>query len=419
MKSTPLKMLILTVITLPVLISGCSKTPSASPSQSVTPQNSANNATTTGSSNASTGASTQSNGGTSTSGQTSASTGTSGSGNTTSTNHTTGASHVILYPPTVYALNTVRVSGRMEGSGGNRDRAVTVSAKFTGTNETIVSTQVMAQANGQFAADLKLPVHGNGGPWLLSFTASSSTGGTAGVTRYFTTLDTSSSPTQLTVMASARTEAEGQGADFPVQLPTWLPQSVTTTPPEFPAYSMTMAAKSFTYNAQIIQTTKSFPINSQAMFQASPTFSFATISGQQFTSASAAEAQLMWHSKQSLPPASTANHVVHLGGNLNAIVYADTWHTVIWHEGDWLLVTRGPSEAQNVTEAEQITQILNGVYLPPTHGVVWVRNISDGTNTPAVANTDVSYVIGQNLYDVNTQNDEVYDALVMAASMRG
>lgn len=318
--------------------------------------------------------------------------------------------HVILYSPTVWALNTVRVSGRVFGRSGS-DK-VTVLAKYQGTGQIVAEAHVFLADDGTFAATL--PISATDGPLLLTFEATYPGASAAGVTRYFSTV--AMDGTTPAVMSDTRQTIDQMGANFPVWLPTWLPQTLTASQTTMPGYSTTVAAKSFNYIVQVFHTEKRFPVNNPAIRQ-TPDQELANVDGTHFQSAAAARKQLMRQANQSLPNASMSSTSVNLIGHLDATVYADTWHSVVWHEGEWLMVVRGPSAQQNISEAKHAAQILNSVYLPPTHGVLWIRNISAGSNPTGTPHTAVSFVEGNNLYDVWSQGS-IYTPLVLASSMK-
>lgn len=124
----------------------------------------------------------------------------------------------------------------------------------------------------------------------------------------------------------------------------------------------------------------------------------------------------MFHPNESLPNVSTASRSVWLAGTLYATEYSDTWNSVVWHEGDWLLVVRGPSGQQNVNDAKTVAETLNSVYLPPTNGVVWIRNISDGSG-PASPSTQVLFVENTNMYQISAQG-QIYNPIVLTSFMK-
>ena len=327
---------------------------------------------------------------------------------------------LVLFNPVVWAQNTVAVSGRLSGLNGVQPGPVTVWARLSDGTQ-IAQAQVSVSASGDFRTNLAIQHYNS--PLLISFGASYPGAQSQAVQRYFNAMDvTAGSPAPV---AQARNAIKSVGANLPIWLPTWLPQQLSTTAPKYPSYSITAAAKSFTYNLQIFQTEKPFPVNSQAIYQTNSPL-LAAVQGVQFQTEQQAQTQLMYHANQSLPTASLQAGTVGLGGNLYGTTYSDQWHTVIWHEGDWLLVVRGGSAQQNVSEAKEIVQTLNSVYLPPTPGVVWVRNISDGSATSGAPNTTVSFIEGKTEYSVSTHpsqsnpsnSQSIYNALVLASSMK-
>lgn len=176
-----------------------------------------------------------------------------------------------------------------------------------------------------------------------------------------------------------------------------------------------MAAKSFNYNVQIFSTQKPYAVNSLAIEQTNDS-ELATVSGTQCQSVQGAQDQLMFHPNESLPNVSTASRSVWLAGTLYATEYSDTWNSVVWHEGDWLLVVRGPSGQQNVNDAKTVAETLNSEYLPPTNGVVWIRNISDGSG-PASPSTQVLFVENTNMYQISAQG-QIYNPIVLTSFMK-
>lgn len=317
--------------------------------------------------------------------------------------------HVILYNPAISKLNTVHIEGRVEGIA-HPTGEVTLLAEYADIGQRISEIHVHMAHDGEFSGNLQVT------SGKVTFVASYPGASSAGVTRYFNAIGIVGSwPNAL---AKARTTAHSMGAALPVKMPTWLPQQLGASEIHDPFYSTTVAAKSFTYTTQIFQTEKPFPVNDQQAINTPLNREVADVSGSDNASASKAYQQLMWHASQVLPTLSS-DHAskVYLGSGLYGTSYADKWHTVTWHEGKWLLVERGPSATQNMSEAKHIVSILDKVYLPPTNGVVWVRNINDGSG-PATPYADVSYQVGQDIYSVDTRG-AIYDALVMTASMKG
>lgn len=322
---------------------------------------------------------------------------------------------LVLYAPVVWAENTVRVSGHLQGGAG----PVSVWARLS-NGSYLTKVDAQTASNGSFYANLYLP--SIKGQVNVEFGASYPGAESAGVWRYFNGLESQGSG--LAVMQQTSQAITAMGANFPVLLPTWLPQQLTTKAQGDPYYSTTVAAKSFTYNVQIFQSSQPFPVNSSALNSTSSQ-ELATVNGYEFSSSGKALQQLMYQPNQSLPSAAMQTGTVLLGGNLYGTLYQNkvtpstgsswTMYTVMWHEGDWLLVTRGRNLQQNMQEAKQIVQTLNTVYLPPTNGVVWVRNIANGTSS--VPNTDVSFVKGTNEY-VLTSQTSIYNPLVLASSMK-
>lgn len=319
-------------------------------------------------------------------------------------------SHILLDAPTVYALNTIHVAGQVQNP--HSAQTIRVWAENSATKQLITAQNVSLSEQGQFFANLTLP--SRNASFKINFGASYPNTSSVSVTRYFNSVQTNGS--QLQIMDDDGQVARTMGTNFPILLPSWVPQQLSSVPLPDPSYSLTLAAKSFTYQTQIFQTTEPFPINSQAIYQSSQPTTLATVNGQKFNNSSQAMAELMNQANQQIPSSTSPYQIIPIGGNLDAVVYDDQWHTVVWHEGDWMLVTRGPSQSQNIAEAKRIVYILNTVSLPPTHGVVWVRNINDGTG-PALPNTLVSYVEGSRLYHVAAEN-HIYMPLIMTTSMR-
>lgn len=317
--------------------------------------------------------------------------------------------NVILYTPTISRLNTVHVEGRVEGIA-HPTGEVTLLAKYADIGQHISESHVHVGPNGEFSGNLTVT------SGKVTFVASYPGASSAGVTRYFNAINIVGNwPSALT---KARTTAQSMGTTFPVKMPTWLPQQLGSTKIHDPFYSTTVAAKSFTYTTQIFQTEKPFPVNDQQAINTPLNHDLVDVSGTRNVSTTKAHQQLMWHASQVLPSlSSTRASKVPLGSGLYGMSYADKWHTVTWQEGKWLLVARGPYATQNISEAMHIVSILDKVYLPPTNGVVWVRNINDGSG-PATPYVAVSYQLGKNIYEVNTIGT-IYDALVMTASMKG
>ncbi|QSO52514.1 hypothetical protein JZ785_00690 [Alicyclobacillus curvatus] len=416
--------LFLCVAVLPAALAGCNN--HAVTSQNSTPPttstNSTNTATTTTTTTSTSNATSNAVGGggggqsstnTSPSGTAATNTPTTSGTGTGNTIITTGATtepvHVVLYNPTIWSVDTVHVSGRVFGSSASH--RVTVLAKNSTTGELVSSWQVTVSPDGQFSANL--PIAASTTPLELTFEATYPGATSAAITRYLTEIPMYGS--HPVVMENTQKAVLSMGADFPIYLPTWLPQTISTTAPSLPSYSTTVAAKSFNYYVEIFQTEQPYAVNAATIQQTSNN-QLATVQGTQFQSAQAADDELMHQASQVLPNASVSSQAVWLTGNLYATRYSDMWNTVVWHEGDWLLVVRGPSAKQNVDEAKAIAEALNTVYLPPTRGVVWIRNISDGSG-PANPNTSVSFVEGANLYQVWSQG-QIYNPLVLAASMK-
>ncbi|RIV23212.1 hypothetical protein D2Q93_07915 [Alicyclobacillaceae bacterium I2511] len=310
---------------------------------------------------------------------------------------------MILYAPMVWALNTVHVTGHL--SNGTTT-AVMVEA-VTANGGVVASDKVNTTSNGSFTANLYLP---DNGPANLAFKAYG--GGTAASTGvfYFNAIPlVQGTPA---VFSEVRVSAQQMGTDFPVWTPTWLPQSITSTPQSQPAYSANLAAKSFTYTADIFATPRAYPINDSALNTPTP-IEIAQIGGQSFASAKAAEQQMMYGLQQTFAqtlPSGTLSL-----GNLSGVTYTTPTPAILWHEGKWTLVVQGPVPQVNRTEAQAIVRILNQVYLPPTNGLVFVQNTTSVNNTQSAV-TEVSFIQGSDLYTVGTQTGQIYNALVMAAS---
>lgn len=321
---------------------------------------------------------------------------------------------LVLYTPTVWAENTIRVSGRIQGATGN----VRVWARLS--DGTLLSQAITATGqDGSFHADLQ--IEGYQGPLKIQFGASYPGTQSVTVTRNFNAINlVGSSPIPI---EETRQTITSMGTNFPVLLPTWLPQQLTTKSQAHPFYSTTAAAKSFTYNVQLFATPKPFPVNSQSIDQyGNP--EVAGVTGYESSSPAQALKQLMFQPNEALPSAAAQTGTVHLGGTLYGTTYQSqvttptspwTIYTVMWHEGDWLLVTRGANLQQDIAEAKQIVQVLDTVYLPPTRGVVWVRNISNGFTS--VPNMQVDFVEGRYEYTVTSQTS-IYNPLVLASAMK-
>ncbi len=310
---------------------------------------------------------------------------------------------MILYAPTVWAVNTVHVTGNL--SNGTTATSVTVEA-VTANDEVVAANKVNTSANGSFAANLHLPDYG---PANLFFKAYG--GGTAASTGvfYFNAIPlVQGAPA---VFNEVHIGAQQMGTNFPVWTPTWLPQAITSTPQSQPAYSANLAAKSFTYTADIFATTRAYPINDSALNTTAST-EIAQISGQSFANAKAAEQQMMYGLQQTFAQALPSGTLSL--GNLSGVTYNSPTPAILWHEGKWTLVVQGPVPQVNQTEAQAIVRILNQVYLPPTHGLVFVQNTTSVNNTQSAV-TEVSFIKGTDLYTVSTQAGQIYNALVMAA----
>lgn len=406
----------------PMLLAGCNSSPSAG-NQVSSAQSSARGNSTSSSTSSSAANSTANTGIAGGTGNSSSSGGGNSTTPTTAVNGSSGASvsvsvaspHLVIYTPVVWAENAIRVSGQLQGATGN----VTVWARL-GSGTLLSQVTTATGQDGAFHANLK--INGYEGPLQIQFGASYPGAQSAAVTRNFNAIKlVGSTPSS---MQATRHTITSLGTNFPVLLPTWLPQQLTTESPAHPFYSTTVAAKSFTYNVQLFATQKAFPVNSQWINQyGNP--ELAGINGHAFSSSAQALQQLMYQPNQALPSAAAQTGTVHLGGNLYGTTYQSqeaaqtsspwTIYTVMWHEGDWLLVTRGANLQQDITEAKQMVQTLDTVYLPPTRGVVWVRNISSGSTTSA--NTQVAFVEGSDEYTVTSQNS-IYDPLVLASSMK-
>lgn len=317
---------------------------------------------------------------------------------------------VILYPPSVAALNTVHISGSILNDDA-RVQSVSVLAEPYGSRRVIAQGQVPIAQDGRFSANLLIPA--GSGVERLVFVATAPGAQSAGIARYFNPQPMRRQT--LALMTATRQTIGQMGADFPIYLPAWLPQTLSVSKPSLGAYSTALAAKSFNYQVQIFQTAKPFAVNSPSMRQ-NPNRELATVGGTRFANAAQASQHLTLQSREALPSASAATRAVPLAGRLSAFVFADRWHSVVWHEGKWLLVVRGPDSSQNLQEARITANILQRVSLPPAPGVVWIRNIAGG-NGPAVPNVTVSFVQGRDLYDVWTEGS-LYDPLVLAAAMK-
>ncbi len=314
---------------------------------------------------------------------------------------------VILDAPTIWALNTVHVTGRVQHPvGANK---VTLWMDLS-SGYTVSKISVAIGTDGSFQTNFLL---NGGGPETYTFYASYPSGGTVSVQRTISVLPQSGNwPTPLT---AARNQAKQMGATLPILEPTWLPQTISFGMISKPYYSLYVAAKSFTYNESIYLTKIPYGIN-QAKLNLNPVPLLAQISGVQFSTNEAAQKQMMYGVQQVLGgklPASTVN----LGSGLTGITYQGTQNeTILWHEGDWTLGVCGPDTMLDPEQAKNVVNILNSVYLPPTNGLVWIQDIGGSYGGVMGRQVSVSFVEGSDLYSVSSQG--IYNALVIASSMK-
>lgn len=196
-----------------------------------------------------------------------------------------------------------------------------------------------------------------------------------------------------------------KGTTFPLQLPTWVPQSLTPTVTPQSCISIVGAQKSFTYSLQLLLTPKPYEYNA-GNIESDGNPSLANIQGVHFSDHQSALKQLTFHLNQVNPTLTNTFQTINLGSSLTGKQYTDKYNTIEWQEGKWTMVVRGPDMKQNVLDAKEIVRNLDEYYLPPTDGVIWLRNISVGNSkTGEVISFTVNYVYGNNLYTVSTNNN--------------
>ncbi|MCI0183954.1 hypothetical protein [Sulfoacidibacillus ferrooxidans] len=322
---------------------------------------------------------------------------------------TSPSAQVILYTPMMWAVNTVRVSGRVIDPTSNKQ--VTIWTDIS-SGYPVAKAVATLSADGRFHADFHLT---GAGPQTFTFHASYQNGQNASLQRTINVLPMSTNwPTPL---VAARNQARQMGTTFPIWEPTWLPQTISRRNSiKNPYISVFVAAKSFTYTDSIFETNIPYEINEPELNSiAAPLL--ADVGGTHFASNHAARQQMMYGVHQVL-----ANQIptgtIHLETNLNGIIYQGKQkQTIVWHEGDWTLGVRGPDSKLNVEQAKEVTNILNSIYLPPTHGLVWIRNLANTHGTVVTTQIEISFAEDSNLFSITSQGN-LYDALVMASSMK-
>lgn len=309
---------------------------------------------------------------------------------------------LVLDPPMLQTEheNTVRLQGRVLRARGSARVAVFADAT---SGEPIASAYATVHPDGTFQADLNL---GRAPSGLDSFLLGARYPGAAPQSRSeFLQIYRRSQLWPGPVAAAVRWAAT-RTTTCRVLAPTWLPQNLSPNPSAVPYVSAEVAAKSFTYFLQLMGTSTPYPVNSPKIDASQDMI--AQISGSSFPSPSAALA----HTLLPVPVPTAPATAVPLGQGSIGYLYTGTRDLVRWHEGLWTIEVKGPDAAEAIQTARLVVQDLRVFFLPPTHGVVVVRDIG---GTPY---TNVSYVQGADGYSIQTIGHAT-QALHLAASMRG
>lgn len=300
-----------------------------------------------------------------------------------------------LYAPEM-AADVLTVSGHVSHVQDSVERAAVYVYDSSGTE--LASAYAQVSVLGAFAARLRLNASGSHGGSQQLYIGASYPGAVAqGLLDYATLIPMDGAFSKVFTQAAA---SVAKRATLPLQVPTWIPQPVTVAAPKLPYLAVSGADKSFTYSLDVRRTPRPYAYGSRAIeTDANPVF--AQIQGVRFQDAAAAATRLRHHFDQILPALPAAPGAIALGRGLTGLAYGDRWHTIIWHEGLWTLVVRGPDGTQNLQNAHEIVRVLDHVRLPPTDGVVWVRHIAmQNAVTGSAIEIDAGYRLGRAVYTV-------------------
>lgn len=329
----------------------------------------------------------------------------------------TAGPDLVLYAPEMVADDVLAVSGRISHVQ-DPDQLASVYV-YDSSGVELASARVGVSRLGAFTASLALDAGSRGGAQQLYIGASYRGAAPQGLLAYADLVPMAGSFPQPLAQAAA---SVSKRTAIPVQVPTWIPQPLTVSAPRLPYVSVSGAAKSFTYSLDIRLTPRPYPYGAAAIeSDAHPSLAF--VQGVRFSDPAAAMHRLHHHLDQVRPALSTRSHAVGLGSGLSGLARADRWHTVLWREGPWILVVRGPNGEQNLRGAREIVRDLDRYALPPADGVVWLRYIAVGhAVTGRMAEIDVSYRQGRSVYSISGLYADATAAvgrmLRLAASMR-